>query len=70
MKSVPRFNVSTTAILWLMVTTLAHAQLHEIDLNFVSAKTMVNFTLGDVLHTVHGVFDVKHGAVHFDPATN
>src|SRR5882724_10845138 len=36
----------------------------------VCSKTMVNFTLGDVLHTVHGVFDVKHGALHFNPATN
>jgi hypothetical protein len=31
-------------------------------------ETTVDFTLGDVLHMVYGVFDVKHGAVHFDPA--
>ena len=33
------------------------------------ARTAVNFTLGDVLHTVHGTFKLKHGAVKFDSST-
>jgi len=32
------------------------------------AKTTVDFTLGDVLHTVHGTFRLKSGLIHFDPA--
>jgi polyisoprenoid-binding protein YceI len=61
---------SAITVLWLTGTVLAQVQPHEIDLNFVPAKTTINFTLGDVLHTVHGSFDVKHGAIHFDPGTN
>jgi polyisoprenoid-binding protein YceI len=67
MKTATRLFAIT--VLWL-AGAAARAQPHEVDLNFVPAKTTVNFTLGDVLHTVHGSFDVKHGAVHFDPATN
>jgi polyisoprenoid-binding protein YceI len=33
------------------------------------AQTDVSFTLGDVLHTVHGVFKLKSGKIEFDPAT-
>ena len=33
------------------------------------AQTDVSFTLGDVLHTVHGTFKLKSGTVEFDPAT-
>ena len=33
------------------------------------ATTQVNFTLGDVLHTVHGTFKLKRGTVKFDPAS-
>jgi polyisoprenoid-binding protein YceI len=33
------------------------------------AKTEINFTLHDVLHTVHGTFKLKRGSIHFDPAT-
>jgi polyisoprenoid-binding protein YceI len=67
MKTATRLFAVT--VLWL-AGAAGRAQPHEVDLNFVPAKTTVNFTLGDVLHTVHGSFDVKHGAVHFDPATN
>ena len=33
------------------------------------AQTTVEFTLGDVLHTVHGTFQLKRGNIRFDPAT-
>jgi polyisoprenoid-binding protein YceI len=31
--------------------------------------TTVSFTLGDVLHTVHGTFKLKQGTLRFDPAS-
>lgn len=34
-----------------------------------AAQTHVEFTLGDVLHTVHGHFGLKRGELGFDPAT-
>ncbi len=33
------------------------------------AKSEVHFTLGDVLHTVHGTFRVQQGEISFNPAT-
>jgi polyisoprenoid-binding protein YceI len=33
------------------------------------ARTTVSFTLGDVLHTVHGTFKLKRGSMTFDTAT-
>jgi polyisoprenoid-binding protein YceI len=32
-------------------------------------QTRVEFTLADVLHTVHGTFQLKRGNLHFDTAT-
>ncbi len=33
------------------------------------AQTKIDFTLSDVLHTVHGTFKLKRGAIQFDPLT-
>jgi polyisoprenoid-binding protein YceI len=33
------------------------------------AQTKVEFTLGDVLHTVHGAFALKRGDLKFDPSS-
>jgi len=33
------------------------------------ARTAITFTLHDVLHTVHGSFNLKRGSMTFDPAT-
>jgi polyisoprenoid-binding protein YceI len=41
------------------------ASLLSLDLD--PAKTNVQFTLHDVLHTVHGTFKLKKGSIHFDP---
>jgi polyisoprenoid-binding protein YceI len=38
-------------------------------LDLDATQTKVEFTLGDVLHTVHGNFKLKSGRIHFDPAT-
>lgn len=70
MKTAIHLRLSAITLLWLTGATLAQTQTHGISLNFVPAKTSVNFTLGDVLHTVRGSFNVKGGTVHFDPASN
>jgi polyisoprenoid-binding protein YceI len=41
----------------------------EIVYELNPAQTEINFTLPDVLHTVHGTFQLKSGTVRFDPAT-
>lgn len=41
----------------------------EVTLEFTPAQTAVAYTLGDVLHTVRGTFQLKRGQIHFDPAT-
>ena len=38
----------------------------EVRLHLDAASTMVNFTLGDVLHTVHGAFKLKSGEMWID----
>jgi len=41
----------------------------EVRIDFDPTSTKVEFTLSDVLHTVHGTFRLKSGSMHFDPAT-
>ena len=38
-----------------------------LSFNIDPAKSAVQFTLGALLHTVHGTFRIKSGAVRFDP---
>lgn len=46
------------------ITMNAQDQTFQLD----PAQTAVKFTLGDVLHTVHGTFKLKHGALQLEPA--
>jgi polyisoprenoid-binding protein YceI len=41
----------------------------DTPLEFSPQQAQVAFTLGDVLHTVHGTFALKRGNLHFDPET-
>ena len=67
-----KLNVRWTLILVLLLTfawsggRLALAQ--ELTLHADPAQSQVEFTLGDVLHTVHGTFRLKDGTVQVDPA--
>jgi len=42
----------------------------EIALDVDIGRSTVEFTLADVLHTVHGHFKIRTGAIRFDPSTN
>jgi polyisoprenoid-binding protein YceI len=55
------------AMLALSLASPAIAQ--EAVLELDPGKTQVNFTLGDVIHTVHGTFKLKRGTVKFDSVT-
>ncbi|MFY9645308.1 MAG: YceI family protein [Terriglobales bacterium] len=60
----------TTSIFIFLVAALSCGQAQETTLNFAPALTTVNFTLGDVLHTVHGNFKLKTGQVRFLPSSS
>lgn len=51
----------------LILADFAAAQ--QTRFEFDPAHTSVEFTLGAVLHTVHGTFRFKHAALQFEPAS-
>lgn len=54
----------------LIFVALAIAQApYELDITLDPATTTVHWTLGDILHTVHGTFRLKKGIVRYDPLT-
>jgi polyisoprenoid-binding protein YceI len=59
--------ILTLALLGLAFASPTVAQEAVLELN--PAQTQVSFTLGNVLHTIHGTFKLKRGAVKFDLAT-
>src|SRR5258708_21699694 len=50
----------------LFALSTAYAQSTNVVLQFSPAQTKINFTLGDILHTVHGSFGLKRGSVEYD----
>ena len=57
----------TLALVTFSMASSAIAQDAVLELD--PALTQVTFTLGAVLHTVHGTFKLKSGTVKFDPAS-
>ncbi|MGD1022282.1 MAG: YceI family protein [Candidatus Sulfotelmatobacter sp.] len=62
-----RVRRAIVAVLFLSSTVTATAQ--NVGLQLDPQHTSVNFTLGDVLHTVRGTFELKRGALRLDPAS-
>ena len=59
-----RFQLSLLSVALLASAAVASAQIYVFQLD--PHQSQVTFTLGDVLHTVHGTFQVKSGTVRFD----
>jgi polyisoprenoid-binding protein YceI len=57
------------ALLSVLLLSASLACAAEITVELNPAQTHVNWTLGDVLHTVHGTFRLTRGTIRFDPAT-
>jgi polyisoprenoid-binding protein YceI len=65
-KRLPGFRFAVLTLLaGLAVSAAAQDSTFQLD----PAQTSVNFTLGDVLHTVRGTFRLKRGSLQLDPAT-
>jgi len=65
----PLRSLLFVTLVLLALSPLAPALAQEEMLELDTAQTRVGFTLGDVLHTVHGTFKLKRGVIKFDPAT-
>jgi polyisoprenoid-binding protein YceI len=62
-------SLPATLASMVLLCASAPAPGQEIAFDLDPARTTVQFTLGGTLHTVHGSFKLKRGAIRFDPAT-
>lgn len=63
-RKTPQGRLSFVLVLLLAASAAAAGQRTTLQLD--PAKTTVKFTLGDVLHTVHGTFQLKRGTLQLD----
>lgn len=64
-------KMRTTALTFaLVLLAVAAWGQKQAKLSISPSQTTVAFTLGDVLHTVHGNFKVRSGEIHFSPDTD
>jgi polyisoprenoid-binding protein YceI len=57
------------AALLTSLPSVAQTVSRSVTVHLDLAQTKINWTLGDVLHTVHGTFRLRDGLVKFDPVT-
>jgi polyisoprenoid-binding protein YceI len=65
-------SLRNTGLFWLCFGAASYCLAQapgELAIDFDPANTKVEFTLADVLHTVHGSFRLKSGNIHFDPSS-
>jgi polyisoprenoid-binding protein YceI len=53
-----------------LVAIAAGAAAQDVEFQLDPQRTTVNFTLGDVIHTVRGTFHLKQGSLRLDPASS
>jgi polyisoprenoid-binding protein YceI len=58
---------SRTLLLFAAAFTHAQSSTHKVTVTLIPSQTAIKWTLGDVLHTVHGTFKLADGVVSFDP---
>jgi polyisoprenoid-binding protein YceI len=51
---------------WIALLPLVPLTASPLSMDLDPARTEIQFTLHDVLHTVHGTFQLKRGTIHFD----
>jgi polyisoprenoid-binding protein YceI len=64
-----RWASTAAAVLVGLTVTVAAATAQQTSLQLDPANSSVKFTLGDVLHTVHGTFRLKSGALQLEAST-
>lgn len=60
------YRMKTLYLLLILACTAPGQALFNVVYNVDASQSRVAFTLGDVLHTVHGTFKVKRGSIRFD----
>jgi polyisoprenoid-binding protein YceI len=60
-------SIKACSLLLTLLPSLTTGQ--DLSLHLDNASTKIEWTLGDVLHTVHGTFKLKRGDLTFDPST-
>jgi polyisoprenoid-binding protein YceI len=65
----PRRGFSTLFLTACALPLISPLAAQDLSLEMDPAQTKVELTLGATLHTVHGSFQFKRGAIRFDPAS-
>jgi len=64
-----RWAGQTTFVLLLVGAIISPARAQQATLQLDPVQSSVNFTLSDVLHTVHGTFRLKHGELQLEASS-
>lgn len=66
---IQRVSIQIVLAAALLILGAVCAAAQQVSLDLDPAQSSVKYTLGDVLHTVHGTFQLKRGALQFDASS-